>query len=461
MKTINLDSVSSTWPGYPQAVTAGGFCFISGTMALNEDGDFISTWEGLPQQGASRASGFSSVDALEGPVGAHAWLIYHELQLLMASQGGTLNDMLRQHCYQKDKRFFPVYEKIKRIFEADAPAPSSGIGVCGGSPDGNAWFVIDGIAIAPNQWRFEGRRNLLRFSEMAPPSSYFSQGVEAGPYIFLAGQIPIDTTKPGAPPILTYEDIPEEGRFLQVGRSHRDARDGPIASQTWFIYDHIRKILKGVGSEMEEIVNVTVFLQDMRDFLTFHEVHKHFFPNSFPALTVTEFREVGHKGSLIEIEVTAMRSADGLEHRVIREGGSLRPDSHSALAVIAGPLVYISGQSGSDNNGKAIKNLSALPKALRPDAAGFARATGRPEATFQAIAIFENFKAILKEAGASLSSVARMVLYLEDFDDFIAFDSICKHYFQGPKPSLACVTIPKVSPVPGIQICVEAIAVKE
>ena len=117
---------------------------------------------------------------------------------------------------------------------------------------------------------------------------------------------------------------------------------------------------------MEDIVNITVFLQDMRDFHTFHEVHKHFFPNCFPALTVTEFKEVGHKGTLIEIEVTAMRPVDGLERRFIKEAGSLRSGSHSALAVIAGPLIFISGQSGVDNNGKAIKDLSLYQRHCDP-----------------------------------------------------------------------------------------------
>jgi enamine deaminase RidA (YjgF/YER057c/UK114 family) len=321
--------------------------------------------------------------------------------------------------------------------------------------------VLDGIAITPKEWGFQGRRSLLRSSGSLPETSFFSQGVEAGPYIFLAGQIPVDTSKPGKPLIRAYEDIPEEGRFLQAGRSHTDARNGPIASQTWFIYDHISRILRGAGSGMEEIVNMTVYLQDMKDFPTFHEVHRHFFPTSLPALTVTEFREVGHKGSLIEIEVTAMRSGKGLERTIVQEAGPIRPASHSALAVIAGPAIFVSGQAGIDLQGRAVRDLSALPKALRFDAARLVRATGLPEAVFQGMSMLENLKTILEEAGASLESVARMVLYLVDFRDFIAFDSVCKHYFKESKPSLTCITIPKVHPVPGTRICIEAIAVKD
>ena len=462
MKAIHLDSISPPWPGYPQAVAVGGFCFISSLMGLDGSGHLISGWDDLPKEGASLASGFSYGDAMEGPVGAQSWLVYYQMQSLMASLGGTLDDVLREHIYQKDKRFWPSYEKVRKLYEPNAPAPASGIGVCGGSPDGNVWITQDAIGIDPKEWKFEGRRNPLRPTGSRPVTSFYSQVVEGGPYLFVAGQIPLDTTKPGNPLIRTYEDVPEEGRFLQVGRSHTDSCDGPIASQTWFTYDNIRRILDGVGSAMEEIVNVTVFLQDIRDYLIFHEVHKHFFPDSPPALTVTEFREVGHKeGTLLEIEVTAMRPADGLERRSITKAGSQNPGSHAALAVIAGPLVFLSSLLGVDDNGRAVENLSALPQALRSIAAGLAQATGRAETTFQAAAIIENMKAILKEADVALSAVAKIVLYLEDFRDFLAFDSVCRHYFPGAKPSLSCVSIPRVSPVPGTRLCVETIAVKD
>jgi enamine deaminase RidA (YjgF/YER057c/UK114 family) len=461
MKRIHSDSYLCPWPGYPAAVVAGGFCFLSSMMALDSDGQFISRWEDLPKEGVSLGSGFPAVDALTGPVGAQAWQAYRHAGSLMASLGGSLEDLLRVHIYQKDKRFFPVFEKVRMVCEPRAPAPSSGIGVCDSSPDGKAWIALDGIGMAPGGWKFQNRRSVLRSSGSLPETSYFSQGIEGGPYIFLAGQIPIETAKPGKPAVKNFEDVPEEGRFLQVGRSHTDSRNGPIAAQSWFIYDHIRRILKGTDSSMKEIVNVTVFLQDMNDFPTFHDVHRHFFPVSPPALTVTEFKEVGHKGSLIEIEVTAMRPLEKLDRRSIAESGSLKSVCHCPLAVIAGPLVFISGQAGVDERGEAIQDLADLPAELRGHAAAISRVTGRPGAVFQAVRIFENLKAVLSGAGASLESIARIALYLEDFRDFMAFDVVCRHYFRGEKPSLACVTIPRVHPVPGTRMAIEAIAVRE
>ncbi len=456
----NLDSIPCAWPGYPPAVTAGGFCFISGTMGLNADGSLVSGWSELPTEGASLGSGFPCIDAVEGPPGAQTWAALHQIRSLMTSLGGDLEDLLQLHLYQKEKRLFPVCERVRMLFEPAAPAPSSGIGVCGASPDGNAWFAFDGIGIAPGEWRFGERRRVLRYPGEQPPGSHYSQAVQAGPYIFVAGHIPNDTSKPGNPVVRGYEDVPEEGRFLRVGRSHPDARDGLIAAQTWFTYEKIRRVLEAAGSGLDDVVNLTIFLQDMKDYPTFHRIHERCFQNSAPALTVTEVREVGHQGTMIEIEAIAMRPSDSAARRTI-ELAPMSAGAHCALATAAGSLIFLSGQVGLGAGGRAVTDVSGVPKSLRPHAAGIARVTGRPEATFQTFVIFENVRAILREAGGGLPSLARLIVYLEDFRDFLAFDLVCRHYVPDQRPALSCVAIPRVSPVPGTRLCVEATAVIE
>ena len=461
MKAIYLDSAALPYPGYPHAVAGGGFVFLSGLMPLDGEGEVLSGRDQLPGEGASMDTEHPTVNAVEGPVGAHSWAGYHQMKSIMAKVGGTLDDVMREHIYQKNKRFFPVFEKVRMIYEPETPAPSSGIGVCETSPDGKSWIVLDAIGLDRTAWKGEGRKSLQRSAGAIASASHYSQAVEASPFIFTAGHIPLDTTKPGNPVIRTFEDVPEEGRFLQAGRSHTDARNGPIAAQTWFIYKCLKDLLEGAGSGLNDVVNATAYLQDMNDYHTFHEVHARFFPDTHPAMTVTQFDEVGHRGTFIEIELTALRQTDGFGRKFIRGAGALRPGAHCSLAAIAGPLIYISGQAGCDARGRAIEKPSDLPKEVRSTAAALVRATGRPAPACQAVAIFENLAAILKEAGASFSSLGRMILYLDDFADFIAFDAVCKHYIPAERPALACVQIPRAHPVPGARMCVEAIAVKE
>ena len=108
-----------------------------------------------------------------------------------------------------------------------------------------------------------------------------------------------------------------------------------------------------------------------------------------------------------------------------------------------------------------ISFVSALPQSQRKKAAAFARASGHPIATFQTIAIFEKIRAISEAAGISLQTLAKLRVYLENFQDFPAFDMVCKHYLEAHRPALTCIAIPRVSPFPKTRICIEAIGVKE
>ena len=113
-----------------------------------------------------------------------------------------------------------------------------------------------------------------------------------------------------------------------MGRSHEDTRNGPIASQTWFTYDVIRRHLEAVGSSLDHVLNLIVYLQDIRDFPTFHRVHERFFGSKPPALTVIEVGEVGHKGTLIEIEPTAVMLSPAEARSSARIPSSISARSH-------------------------------------------------------------------------------------------------------------------------------------
>jgi enamine deaminase RidA (YjgF/YER057c/UK114 family) len=439
-------------------VAAGGFCFLSGTLGLDDRGRLVTSWSELAAAARELGSGIPSVDAVEGPPGAQTWAAFERARSVLQGLGGDLDDLVQLHLYQREKRFFPVHERVRRRFEPEAPAPASGIGVADLSLDGTAWFALDGIAIDRSTWPFGERRRVLHHPGEQPAGSHYSQAVLAGPYVFLAGQIPLDGTRPGNPLIRGFDDVPEAGRALRVGRSHPDARDGPIAAQTWFTYDKIRRVLTGAGQGLQDLVHVTVYLQDMKDYATFHRVHQQCLGDAQPALTVVEAREVGHKGTLIEIEATAMRAAPD-RRRVATAWPGPPAGAHAASALVAGPLVFVSGQIGVDATGRALADPADVPPPARPLAAAIARVTGRPVAASQACAILDRLDGGLAELGAGLERVTRLVAYMEDLRDFVALDLACRHYFPAGRPALSCVVLPRVSPVPGARVCVEATAV--
>jgi len=313
-------------------VAAGPFLLVSGQLGWTTDGTRLCTsFADLPEPVDDAVSPFDWVARMEGRVGAQTLALYDRYRSLLGREGGGLGDILRYHIYQRDKRLFPVFNAIRRKIEP-APPASTAVGMGRFTSDDLAGLCIDAIVLRASGTQTLGPREVRAGASRHTAAAHFSHVIGTGPYLFLAGQIPIDGSKPGSPLIRNFEDVPPEGRFLQVGRSHEDTRTGPIAAQTWFTYDLIRQHLEAEGSSLGAIVNLIVYLQDMRDFPTFHRVHERFFGTDAPALTVIAAREVGHKGTLIEIEPTAIVPGRGVARTIFNPPDWQAPAKMSAIA---------------------------------------------------------------------------------------------------------------------------------
>ncbi len=86
----------------------------------------------------------------------------------------------------------------------------------------------------------------------------YSQAVEAGGFVFVSGQIPID---------------PETGALLQ----------GDIKEQTRRVMENAKKILAAAGCGMADVVKTTLYLKDMNDFAAVNEIYGSYFPSDPPA----------------------------------------------------------------------------------------------------------------------------------------------------------------------------------
>lgn len=86
--------------------------------------------------------------------------------------------------------------------------------------------------------------------------------------------------------------------------------------------------------------------------------------------------------------------------------------------MVAGDTIYVSGQVAVEPvTGKAVEG-------------GF-------EA--QAVQVFDNLKAIVEAAGATLSDVVRVNVYLSDLGDFAKMNEIYRRYFREDYPARTTV----------------------
>ncbi|MEK6594060.1 MAG: RidA family protein [Pseudomonadota bacterium] len=389
---------------------------------------------------------------MEAPVGGQAIAIYERYREMLAREGSNLEHLLRYHIYQRDKHFFSVFDRIRRTYETKPPA-STAVGLGRFDPLGRATLCIDAIALRASAEGVLGPRSVLSGSARHLAPATFSNVIGAGPYIFLAGQIPIDTSRPGAPLIRGYDDIPKEGRFLRVGRSHEDTRNGPIAAQTWFTYDLIRQHLEAVGSSLDQILNLVVYLQDIRDFPTFHRVHERFFGSSAPALTVTESAEVGHKGTLIEIEPTAVIPGRGVERLVLQPPGWRAP-AHMSAAVCGGGLVFFSGLVGASESGMPVETAAELPmqaqKYISPGLDSDPYALQAAAAVIRLVAQLNALKRHLKD-------IAHLTVYIDNIDRFTVVEKVLADVLGTWRPAITLLEVPAVAPMRGARVSLTAI----
>ncbi|MEM2122460.1 MAG: Rid family detoxifying hydrolase [Candidatus Bathyarchaeia archaeon] len=102
------------------------------------------------------------------------------------------------------------------------------------------------------------------WAEDAPaPVGPYSQAVKIGNLCFISGQAAVDPK--------TGEKVP-----------------GGVRAETRQILENIEKILEAAGSGLEQVVKVTVYLRDIKDYPEMNRVYERFFPKDPPARTTVQ-----------------------------------------------------------------------------------------------------------------------------------------------------------------------------
>jgi 2-iminobutanoate/2-iminopropanoate deaminase len=121
------------------------------------------------------------------------------------------------------------------------------------------------------------------------------------------------STPPGTPaPIGPYSHIAKVGSNITIGGTAAfDPATGElvsadVAAQTRRILETFRVMLKSVGSDLDHVVHVTIFLKDMADFDAMNAAYADAMGAHRPARTVVGVRELPKPGVLLTMNLTAV-----------------------------------------------------------------------------------------------------------------------------------------------------------
>jgi 2-iminobutanoate/2-iminopropanoate deaminase len=126
-----------------------------------------------------------------------------------------------------------------------------------------------------------GVREVIATEDAPAAVGPYSQAIRAGDFVYTAGQLGID---------------PARGGLVEGG----------IEAQTRQALSNLKAVLEAAGSNMERVVKVTVFLQDINDFKAMNGVYAEFFASDPPARAAMQVAALPLQG-LVMIEVVALQ----------------------------------------------------------------------------------------------------------------------------------------------------------
>lgn len=120
-------------------------------------------------------------------------------------------------------------------------------------------------------------------------------------------------TPPGTPvPIGPYSHVSKVGPWITIGGTAGfDPHTGELAgadtySQTKRILESFRVMLESVGSDLQHIVHVNVFLKHMRDFESMNLAYAEIMGAHRPARTAIGVKELPKPGIMLTMNLTAV-----------------------------------------------------------------------------------------------------------------------------------------------------------
>ncbi|HEY7067480.1 MAG TPA: RidA family protein [Chloroflexota bacterium] len=274
--------------------------------------------------------------------------------------------------------------------------------------------------------------------ERIPGPGRWPLAVRAGQLLFLSGQVPVE---PNTVDLITgYDELPPPGQWPRTGSLLVDALEERMAAQVWWLYDRIGASLGQLGSSAADILLLSGWVTDFRQWPVLNRVRARTFgPDRYPACTTFQVPWVGAEGAVAAFETLAL--ADGpLRKEAL---GSSQQIGAYLPGCKVGALLFLAGEVPADpERGLIVRgyaDLDADGQALATGSIGADGWEGRVRA--QAWFVYQRITRLLEQSGSSLRHVAKQNVYLRDPRDYPAFEGISRQVFGDALPATSVVAV--------------------
>ncbi len=272
LKDPDLDPLEAEWAS--PAIRAGNLVFCSGFTASNfKTGLAVGKRPGFPNYGSDAEM--------------QAEYIFTALNRVLKQAGTSLEQAIESQLYEPNLLTFYDVDKVWAKY-MPTPPPRSSMGMKGLVVPG-ALCIANLVVLVPDKDHVkEESRKGLRWHPVEVRKVNFSPTVKAGPWRFIAGQIPsedflsVHASPPGLPNHFSDIDV-----------------------QTRFTLDILREQLEANDTDWRHCHHVRIYLvHPLRDYRGFARVWNEYFPDPAerPALCFVPTTSIMFPGPLIEID---------------------------------------------------------------------------------------------------------------------------------------------------------------
>lgn len=245
---------------------------------------------------------------------------------------------------------------------------------------------------------------LARNTDKAPQAiGPYSQTVAFSHYNNLSAQLPVD---------------PATGKLVAGG----------IREQAQQCFANIKAVIDSIGHSLNDVVRISIFLQDIRDLDVVQQVYANFFTGQLPALTTVAVDALPLQ-ALVQVEALVSNGEGTIPHAP-QAGDLIKVARNTPKA----PCSVLSTQTVAFSH---YNNISAqLP--IDPDT-GALVAGGVQEQTAQCL---KNIKTILENIDVPFDDIVKINVFLKDLADTAAVDAVYTTFFPDSAIARAAAYFP-------------------
>jgi enamine deaminase RidA (YjgF/YER057c/UK114 family) len=300
-ENISISELEHLTAPYPVATKAGQYIFTTPLAGVDpETGRPVNRLADLSPEDRELAE--HPYDDREEAIMAQHLTIFRHIRRTLETQGTPLENIVHNNGWM----LIPMQEygslaKVRRnIFGRPGGATATTAFPMSGIRRGDALFEYEVIALTPPKASEEYRKEIL--VDFHHLTDYYVGAVKAGPFVFTAGEVAIDTTVPTL--INDFPYLKDEGRFLPYGRVHEYKS---IMAEAWYIYQLLKSYTEANHSSMENVVHQSVYMVNPADYPAVERIATLFYGSKLPPTSLVPILGTSpFKEAKLEIEVVAV-----------------------------------------------------------------------------------------------------------------------------------------------------------